>query len=654
MSGLSSDPDLSNHPYSPSIASSASSSASSIFSVAASVASIATSTGESDRNAWSRDQSGKDARIAHPSRTLRAPPLPVEQRQHHRRRPVCGTAAQVCPIPPVPTLVRQEERKTTFVDSLVDSAAQIVETIWPTYMSGKCESTSGKGVLPLRTFIQETLRRSRTSYSTLQVALYYLIVIRPHIPKGDYSDMSLENAQQMRALQCGRRMFLAALILASKYLQDRNYSARAWSRISGLQTTEININEMAFLEAVNWRLHISESNFQKWTELVVNYTSGPGASGDAKKAEWSKLVLTLTPELTVEAYLPCTGDDEAVDVVVIEGTRGTEPACLLSADMGSGPQATHSTPPPVVSNVSTPISIEPPISKVSVSSLLSPATVPSISLPTLEPQVQQAASVKPYTPAQIPTLPGISPLKTPAVRFGSASAMVAAAAAAQVCLLQRCTTEDMAFFTRKSCVPGALGERSMSVASNMRSTILSRRTSMSCSMTSSPETINDSDSSTSSSPFAFSRSSSISSASSFESVGSFDNAKICPRSSATRQNHTEIPRIPSESGLSTPTPSPPRYLTLRPKASRSFTEPNKSLAHSSRKRRVSELANSVAIEKDLGVSPNFSSGMTPQMNVQLQMRTPPKDDLGSKRLRCGPFEDTTNCIPNYRGGEEVS
>jgi hypothetical protein len=34
----------------------------------------------------------------------------------------------------------------------------------------------------LRTFIQETLRRSRTSYSTLQVALYYLIKVKPHVP----------------------------------------------------------------------------------------------------------------------------------------------------------------------------------------------------------------------------------------------------------------------------------------------------------------------------------------------------------------------------------------------------------------------------------------------------------------------------------------
>jgi hypothetical protein len=48
------------------------------------------------------------------------------------------------------------------------------------------------------------------------------------------SEVDAEEAQLVRAKQCGRRMFLAALILSSKSLQDRNYSARAWSKISGL------------------------------------------------------------------------------------------------------------------------------------------------------------------------------------------------------------------------------------------------------------------------------------------------------------------------------------------------------------------------------------------------------------------------------------
>jgi hypothetical protein len=164
-------------------------------------------------------------------------------------------------------------------------------------------------VLPLRTFIQETLRRSRTSYSTLQVALYYLIVIRPQLPsfECDTNSLSQEEIQLIRAKQCGRRMFLAALILASKYLQDRNYSARAWSKISGLNTQEININEMAFLQAVDWKLHISEVVFQKWTDLVLKYTTAPSPSprvdDEERKREWCDLILRLSPDLC-EVHLP--------------------------------------------------------------------------------------------------------------------------------------------------------------------------------------------------------------------------------------------------------------------------------------------------------------------------------------------------------------
>lgn len=75
-----------------------------------------------------------------------------------------------------------------------------------------------------------------------------------------------------RALQCGRRMFLASLILASKYLQDRNFSSKAWSKISSLSVSEINRNEMAFLNALDYKLHFKSDDFQKWNELVKRCT----------------------------------------------------------------------------------------------------------------------------------------------------------------------------------------------------------------------------------------------------------------------------------------------------------------------------------------------------------------------------------------------
>ena len=196
-----------------------------------------------------------------------------------------------------------------------DSSTQIVEAIWPT-SSVVCRTEAGSsGVLPLRTFIQETLRRSRTSYSTLQVALYYLVLIKPHVPDHDFTMEQPDDCHASRVLQCGRRMFLAALILASKYLQDRNYSARAWSKISGLNTQEINQNEMAFLLAVNWKLHITDEVYNRWTDCVMKHTpSQPPSPGGAAQLKFERqcedfknIVLQLTPELdNLDEVIPST------------------------------------------------------------------------------------------------------------------------------------------------------------------------------------------------------------------------------------------------------------------------------------------------------------------------------------------------------------
>lgn len=240
-------------------------------------------------------QTRNDARIS------QATSVPVELRQNPRRS-APGSNGRPCP----PPLVRQSDRKVNFVDSLVDSSTHIVDAIWPT-SSTVCRAELGsKAVLPLRTFIQETLRRSRTSYSTLQVALYYLILIKPHVPSRSFLREQSDDRHSTQALQCGRRMFLAALILASKYLQDRNYSARAWSKISGLNTQEINQNEMAFLLAVNWKLHIADDVFQRWSDIVIQYTppSSPPSPGGNPQAitqaheDWRHIILGLNVELT--------------------------------------------------------------------------------------------------------------------------------------------------------------------------------------------------------------------------------------------------------------------------------------------------------------------------------------------------------------------
>lgn len=307
-----------NGPYNSSIASSASSSSASVWSDALSHSSddtAASSTSDvsdqCDPSCYSQQQ--QQAVAALPeftfSQTQIRVEIPKELRQNPRRTSSSATSRSGCP----PSLVRQSDRKVNFVDSLVDSSTQIVEAIWPLSSVVYRQELGSKAVLPLRTFIQETLRRSRTSYSTLQVALYYLILIKPHVPKHDFTMEQPDEAHASRVLQCGRRMFLAALILASKYLQDRNYSARAWSKISGLATQEINQNEMAFLVAVNWKLHITDKVFKRWTDIVLKHTPSqppsPGAVSphplDQQTLDWKNVILSLDPELeNIEGLIP--------------------------------------------------------------------------------------------------------------------------------------------------------------------------------------------------------------------------------------------------------------------------------------------------------------------------------------------------------------
>ncbi|MCJ1405296.1 hypothetical protein MMC11_008523 [Xylographa trunciseda] len=318
-----------NHPYSSSVASSASSSSSSIFSSDAhsSQSSAPSSSKSVLHTGWDSDTSGSlstaDYHLASidpesedgtPSTTRSFVPrerpsedvVPLELRQNPRRTQAptqddvlngCSTAR------PPPALVRQCDRKDNFVESLVDTTTQMIEVIWPLSVvpCGRDAVLGGKNLIGLRTFIQEVLKRSKTSYSTLQVALYYLVLIKPYVPGIDFTMEQSEDTHSARAMQCGRRMFLAALILASKYLQDRNYSARAWSKISGLKISEINTNEMAFVTAIGWKLHVPEPLFQRWTDVVLKFSppsspSSPTIGGDVSHA-WRSIVPRLTPSL---------------------------------------------------------------------------------------------------------------------------------------------------------------------------------------------------------------------------------------------------------------------------------------------------------------------------------------------------------------------
>jgi hypothetical protein len=194
---------------------------------------------------------------------------------------------------------------------------------------------SRDNVLPIKGFVHEVLRRSRTSGCVLQTALCYLEAIRNKVPDiarqekegrgvqhedvseritaGTATDLDLEAGSDPdldsiiktdicqdedamdtvrihddngaegntdtclpkdiekpplsgsknpcslpSPLLCPRRAFLASLILASKFTQDKCYSNRAWAKLSGLPPREIGRCERALGQALDWRLWVGK------------------------------------------------------------------------------------------------------------------------------------------------------------------------------------------------------------------------------------------------------------------------------------------------------------------------------------------------------------------------------------------------------------
>lgn len=148
----------------------------------------------------------------------------------------------------------------------IDTNAHVIETIWSPTASRYVKSA----VVPLRMFIQEVLKRSRTTYSTLQTALFYLFRARPALLAQLYGTGADRKQEQWQDayINCGRRMFLASLVVASKFVQDKTYRNSAWAKIAGLPVAEINAAERIFLELIDYRLYIAQSTFEQWHHLL--------------------------------------------------------------------------------------------------------------------------------------------------------------------------------------------------------------------------------------------------------------------------------------------------------------------------------------------------------------------------------------------------
>ncbi|KAL7009021.1 PHO85 cyclin-5 [Cystobasidiomycetes sp. EMM_F5] len=199
-----------------------------------------------------------------------------------------------------------EADKAKLVEGLVYAAVTAIQVLWTS------EQDQQNHHIKLYQFVKELLRRSRSTCSTLQVALYYIHRSRDAIrervrlvneakaevqrmqrssqahqswdptgllPSPSYERYNIADlmsptsraallAREQDPMGRGREMFLSALVCASKFLQDRTYSNQAWSKISSLPVQVINANEKAFLEVMDYNLFVNSEVFRSCQYLL--------------------------------------------------------------------------------------------------------------------------------------------------------------------------------------------------------------------------------------------------------------------------------------------------------------------------------------------------------------------------------------------------
>ncbi|KAI9289816.1 cyclin-domain-containing protein, partial [Umbelopsis sp. AD052] len=136
------------------------------------------------------------------------------------------------------------------------TTAFILSSIWPSPVN------SNKPIASLPKFLHHLLSHSRTTHSTLQLALLYLFRIKPAVIAADKTHDDAEY------ISCGRRIFLACLMTAHKYLMDRTYKNVAWAKVSGLPVSEVNRAERVVLELLDWRLGVAPDAWNQWCKMI--------------------------------------------------------------------------------------------------------------------------------------------------------------------------------------------------------------------------------------------------------------------------------------------------------------------------------------------------------------------------------------------------
>ncbi|KAI9482210.1 hypothetical protein LPJ78_001121 [Coemansia sp. RSA 989] len=146
---------------------------------------------------------------------------------------------------------------------------------------------------PFQSFCYELLRSTQIAMPIVVLALLYV-----HKFKQRYPGLHGGNGSEYR-------MFVVALMLASKYLEDNTFTTQTWSEVSHLPARELAIMQREFLLALDHRLHVPDSEYNAWITRLQKIVSSKDPSAKLNTSPMS----AFTP---VEVHTPAATDFQVV------------------------------------------------------------------------------------------------------------------------------------------------------------------------------------------------------------------------------------------------------------------------------------------------------------------------------------------------------
>ncbi|KAJ2006718.1 hypothetical protein GGI04_000134 [Coemansia thaxteri] len=146
-------------------------------------------------------------------------------------------------------------------EQLAYVAAKTFSKLW------MARGTRDSSLLSFQAFCCELLRSTQIAVPIVMLTLLYVNKFKQKYP-GLHGGYGSEY-----------RMFVVALMLASKYLEDNTFTTQTWSEVSHLPAKDLTIMQREFLVALEHRLHVPSQEYTAWiTQLQTIVLGGSNVS----------------------------------------------------------------------------------------------------------------------------------------------------------------------------------------------------------------------------------------------------------------------------------------------------------------------------------------------------------------------------------------